>query len=131
MDANMNSSLIHNQTTRVYTLTLLTFIAIFLGMIALRPTVQPGVVMAQSDYSFLYVEPKTTLLRKPDGSAQLEGKMVIDMRNGDIWGFPTLSSTPYPVDTLRSTPPVSTPMYLGKFDFSKMTSAEKEKAMKN
>jgi hypothetical protein len=55
----------------------------------------------------------------------MEGKVFIDMRNGDIWGFPTLSSTPYPVDLVNSTPPVSAPMYLGRFDFSRMTEREK------
>jgi len=120
-----------NRLTQAYIAFLLTVIALFLGMIALRPVISPGAVLAQSDFSYLYVEPRTTLLRKPNGDQQVEGKMVIDMRNGDIWGFPTLSSTPYPIDTLRSTPPVSTPMYLGKFDFSKMTPAERDKSMKN
>ena len=120
-----------NRLTERYVAFLLTLIALFLGMIALRPVVSPGAVLAQSDFSYLYVEPRTTLLRKPNGDQQVEGKVVVDLRNGDIWGFPTLSSTPYPIDTLRSTPPVSTPMYLGKFDFSKMTAAEREKSMKN
>jgi len=30
------------------------------------------------------VEPGYTTLREPDGSAQMYGKMVIDMRTGDI-----------------------------------------------
>src|SRR5690348_8170581 len=34
-------------------------------------------------------------------------------------GFPRLSATPHPVDSTQPAPPVSTPMYLGKFDFSK------------
>jgi hypothetical protein len=56
---------------------------------------------------------------KPDGSQQVEGEIVIDMRNGDVWGFPTLSGLglPYPVDPGRRRPPVSEPMYLGQFDF--------------
>jgi hypothetical protein len=120
----------YRQTPNLYTLCLLTLIALFLGVIALRPVTRPGAVLAQSDYSYLYVEPRTTMIRKPDGSQQVEGKVFIDMRNGDIWGFPTFSGTPYPVDTTRSTPPVSTPMYLGRFDFSKMTPAEREKSMK-
>jgi hypothetical protein len=35
-----------------------------------------------------------------DGSQQVEGKIVIDMRNGDVWGFPTQSGPglPYPVE---------------------------------
>ena len=114
-----------------FTKTLLALIAIFLGIIAVGPFVRPAPVHADSDYSYLYVEPRTTLLRQPDGSRQLEGKMVIDMRNGDIWGFPTLSSTPYPVDTMNTVPPVVSPMYLGRFDFSKMTAVERERAFKH
>ena len=64
------------------------------------------------------VEPGYTMIRKPDGTAQVYGKVVIDMRNGDIWGFPTLAQGPYPVDTAKTTPPKSYPMYLGKFMFS-------------
>ena len=118
------------QITNVYTLLLLTAIAFFLGMIALRPMVRPTVVQAQSDYSFLYVEPRTYMLREPDGSQQIEGKVVIDMRNGDIYGFPTLSGMPYPVNTFDSKPPVATPMYLGRFDFSRM-SAARDNALKH
>ena len=104
----------------MYTKCVLTVIAILLLILVLPPAVHPPVASAQSDYSYLYVEPRTTILRKPDGSAQMQGKVVIDMRNGNVWGFPTLSSAPYPVDTTKPQPPVSSPMYLGKFDFSKI-----------
>jgi hypothetical protein len=40
---------------------------------------------------------------------------------GQHLGMPTLSAMPYPVDTLHPEPPLSQLMYLGKFDFSKMT----------
>jgi hypothetical protein len=103
-----------------YSKCVLTVIAILLAVIALRPLVRPAIVTAQSDYPHLYIEPGTTTLRKPDGTQQVQGKVVIDLRNGNVWGFPTLSSAPYPVDTTREEPPVSSPMYLGKFDFSKM-----------
>jgi hypothetical protein len=46
--------------------------------------------------------------------------MVVDLRNGDICGFPTLTGSPYPVDTTVSTPPTSRPLYLGKFDFTRV-----------
>jgi len=53
-------------------------IALFLGMIALRPL--PSPVMAQTEQSRkFYVEPGTTMLRKPNGTAQLYGKVFIDM----------------------------------------------------
>jgi hypothetical protein len=106
----------------LYAKCVLTVIAILLAVIALRPLRQPAPVSAaSSDYSYLYVEPRVTALRRPDSGEQVQGKVVIDLRNGEIWGFPTLSGAPYPVDTTKPEPPVSTPMYLGKFDFSKMT----------
>ena len=98
---------------------LLAVIALLLAVLAFRPVVQPQPVRAQAseEYPF-FVEPGYTMLRKPDGSAQMYGKMVIDMRTGDIWGFPTLTQGPYPVDTASATPPKSHPLYLGKFMFS-------------
>jgi hypothetical protein len=109
---------------------LLTVIALLLGVVAFRPLARPASVRAQSDFSYLYVEPGTTTLRRPDGTQQTEGKMVVDMRTRDIWGFPTMYATPYPVDIAHSQPPVSSPIYLGRFDFSKMTDAERERALK-
>ena len=106
----------------LYTKCVLTGIAVTLGVVALRPALFPAPVAAASaDYSYLYVEPRVTTLRRPDGGEQVQGKVFIDMRNGDVWGFPTLSGAPYPVDLTNPQPPVSMPMYLGKFDFSKMT----------
>jgi hypothetical protein len=89
-------------------------------IVALQPLVRPTTASAQADYRYLYIEPRTTIIRRPDGGAQMQGRVVIDMRNGNVWGFPTLSSAPYPVDTMKPIPPVSEPMYLGKFDFSKI-----------
>jgi hypothetical protein len=106
--------------TKTYTQAVLTIIALLLGIIALRPAASPPAVQAQSDYPWIYVEPRTTMLRKPDGTAQMQGKVFIDLRTGDVWGFPTLTSAPYPVDVAKTEPPVSQPMYLGKFDLSKM-----------
>ena len=74
---------------------MLTVIAVSLGIIAL-PTGGPACRFTQADYSYLYVEPQTTMLRKPDGSQQVEGKIVTDMRNGDVWGFATLSGLGLP-----------------------------------
>ena len=61
-----------------------------------RPAARSAPVHAQADDSYLYVEPQTTMLRKPDGSQQVEGKLVIDMRNRDVWGLPTLSGLGLP-----------------------------------
>ena len=108
--------------SRLYTNVMLTAIALLLGVLALRPFVIPAPVGAISGFESqdLYIEPGTTVIRKPDGMAQMQGKVVIDKRTGDIWGFPTIDRVPYPVDGTKPTPPVSPPMYLGKFDFSKM-----------
>jgi hypothetical protein len=99
---------------------LLLVIAVFLALIALRPffTAQPVHAQNPDIYPF-FIEPGYTTLRAPDGSRQVTGKMVVDLRNGDIWGFPTLTSSPYPIDNTVSTPPTSRPIYLGKFDFTR------------
>jgi hypothetical protein len=55
------------------------------------------------------------MLRKPDGTAQVYGKVFIDMQTGDVWGFPTNTTDPYPSNPTSSTPPKSHPMYLGRF----------------
>ena len=104
----------------LYSKCVVTSIALLLGILVLRPAIHPPVASAQSDYRYLYIEPRTTVIRRPDGGAQMQGRVVIDMRNGNVWGFPTLSSAPYPVDIMKPLPPVSEPMYLGKFDFSKI-----------
>ena len=99
--------------------TLLALMVLFLGMMAARPFLQPAPVMAQTDEGrHFYVEPGTTLLRKPDGSMNVYGKVFIDMRTGDVWGFPTNTQDPYPSNPTSSTPPKSHPMYLGKFVLS-------------
>jgi len=98
---------------------LLSLIVVLLGTLVLRPLFQAAPVEAQSvDGRSFYVEPGYTMLRKPDGSGQMYGKMMIDMRTGDIWGFPTLVEGPYPVDPGKSEPPHSRPIYLGKFVLS-------------
>jgi hypothetical protein len=97
---------------------LLASIALLLAALVFRPLAQPTPALAQSDSANFYVEPGYTMLRKPDGSGQMYGKMMIDMRTGDIWGFPTLDQSPYPIDSTKSEPPRSRPMYLGKFVLS-------------
>jgi hypothetical protein len=67
------------------------------------------------------------MLRAPDGSRQVLGNVVVDLSNGNVWGFPTNTEKPYPVDTRYVTstsnvePSVSTPILLGKCDISKMS----------
>ena len=101
---------------------MLLLIVVFLGTLVFRPVIRPAPVQAQaSNASSFYVEPGYTMLRKPDGTAQMYGKMMIDMRTGDIWGFPTLVEGPYPVAATKTEPPKSRPMYLGKFILSEAT----------
>ena len=104
----------------LYTKSILTVIAVLLAILALGPFVRPAAVQAQDERADFYIEPGFTMLKKPDGSAQVHGKMVVDLRTGDIWGFPTVVPGPYPSDATKTTPPVSKPMYMGKFEFSAM-----------
>ena len=95
---------------------LLLIIAASLFGLAVHAYITPPAVFAQSGQPYsVYVEPGTTMLRAPDGSRQVMGKVVIDLRNGNIWGFPTLSDAPYPVSGAQASPPVSHPFLLGKF----------------
>lgn len=106
----------------LYTKVALTVIAGLLAVIAFRPFVlTTDLVQAQTDRPMVYVEPGTTTIRSPDGGSQGEGKMMINLRNGDIWGFPTMyAGAPYPIDSLNSKPAVAKAIYLGRFDFSSM-----------
>jgi hypothetical protein len=40
---------------------------------------------------------------------------VIDLRNGNVWGFPTLSDSPYPFSGASSAAQTSHPFLLGNF----------------
>lgn len=95
---------------------LLLVIAIALVAIAIEPLVRPHPAQAQvmADYP-LYFEPGVFLLRAPDGTSQIYGKVAIDMKTGRIWGFPTYGQQPYPVDVASTKPPTSKPMVLGRF----------------
>lgn len=100
---------------------LLLVIAVFLGVIALRPYIAPPSAEAQSgDAHPFYVEPGVAMLRAPDGSQQALGKVVVDMRNGNVWGFPTYTQDPYPAAGAKSGTPVSHPFLLAKFAFGDM-----------
>src|SRR5271168_364875 len=95
---------------------LLSAIAVSLAMIAARPYVAPPAVQVQSlDAHQLYIEPGTNMLRAPDASRQVFGKVVVDLRNGNVWGFPTMTQDPYPSTGTETTPQTSHPFLLGKF----------------
>jgi hypothetical protein len=100
---------------------LLGAIAISLAAIALHPYVAPPAAMAQSaEGHWFFVEPGVTMLHAPGGSQQVLGKVIIDMRNGNVWGFPTLAREPYPAAGPSSSPPTSHGFLLGKFALSEM-----------
>lgn len=101
---------------------LLLAIAAFLGVLVFRPVVQPQPVFAQDSSAYPFsIQQGLVTLRKSDGT-QTWGKVAVDMRNGDVWGFPMpAQNTPYPVYGSSDTPKVSHPMYLGKMAFSEAT----------
>ncbi len=106
--------------TERYTRVVLTLAAVFLGIIAARPYLAPAPVHAQQqspDPGTLFVEPGVHPIRMAERASEIPGKIVIDLRNGNVWGFPTGDRLPYPV-TMGKEPPVSKPVYLGKFDLA-------------
>ena len=101
---------------------LLVVIAVLLAIVVFRPVAQPPSVLAQdgSPYPF-HIEQGMVSLRKPDGNTTW-GKIAVDMRNGDVWGFPMQAqNTPYPVYGPSDSPKVSHPLYLGRMAFSEAT----------
>jgi hypothetical protein len=100
------------------TVALLFIIAVALVAIAVQPMFMPRAAEAQSTAAYpFYIEPGSELLRAPDGSSQVYGKVVVDMRTGKIWGFPTLAPQSYPSNGLQNKPPTSRPFELGRFAF--------------
>ena len=99
--------------------TLLLLITIALIAIAIEPLRQPHPAQAETAAPYpLYIEPGTQMLRAPDGSSQVYGRVVVNLQNGEIWGFPTLTTAVYPVDISSAKPPVSHPFLLGTFAFA-------------
>jgi hypothetical protein len=100
---------------------LLLTIAIALIAIAVKPYRQPPPAEAQAVAAQpYYIEPGVQMLRRPDGNGQVYGRMIVDLRTGKIWGFPTNGIDPYPSNPLESKPMVSHPFALGKFAFEEM-----------
>ena len=52
-----------------------------------------------------------------DRSKQVYGRVVVDMRNGKVWGFPTYTPDTYPSNQVDTKPQISHPFYLGRFAF--------------
>ena len=85
------------------TIALLLIIAVALVAIAVQPIFAPRPAEAQSGTPYpLYIEPGSEMLRAPDGSKQVYGKVMVDLSTGKIWGFPTQSHpSPIPAATCR------------------------------
>jgi len=95
---------------------LLLVIAVALVAIAVEPLITPHPAQAQVQGTYpLFFEPGVYLLRAPDGTSQIYGKVVVDLRTGKIFGFPTYGQQPYPVDVASTKPPTSRPIVLGTF----------------
>jgi hypothetical protein len=101
---------------------LLFSIAALLAVIALRLYFNAPSVHAQSGEPYpIFIEPGVSMLRAPDGSGQVLGKVVVDLRSGNVWGFPTQTRDPYPSNANgRTGLPVSRPFLLGRYEFKDM-----------
>lgn len=106
--------------TNNFTTILLTIAVLLLFANLLKEWTLPPVTHAQSLQTPLYIEPGVYMMRAPNGSRQVLGKIVIDLATGNVWGFPTTTQNPYPVDVTSTDPPVSKPFRLGKFDLAAM-----------
>ena len=96
---------------------------VFLGLLAVRPLFSAEPVRAQGHTASLYIEPGVHVINPPDNSTRVLGKIVIDLDTGDVWGFPTYADAPYPVNVEpgKTKYPTSTPIFLGRYDFSAMS----------
>ena len=100
---------------------LLLVIAAALCAIAVRPYVAPRIAEAQSGTAYpVYIEPGVQMLKSADGRKSVYGRMVVDLRTGKIWGFPTITTDPYPFNALGGKPVTSRPFELGSFAFEDM-----------
>ena len=101
----------------LYTKAVLTLIVLLLAALAMRPVA----AAAQMETANLYIEPGTSPIRTSNGGITADGKVVINMSTGEVWGFPTHSAgAPYPIESLAADGRVTPvkPLFLGKFDFS-------------
>jgi len=90
--------------------------ALLLLALVLRPVYSPTPVQAQISGNDVFIEPGTYLLRSPDNRRQAYGKVVVDLRNGNVWGFPTYDRRfPYPTNPVRTTSVTAQPFQLGRF----------------
>lgn len=93
-----------------------------LALLAFRELRSPAPAAAQAPLPALYFEPGTVDIPLADGGNAI-GKVVVDLATGDAYGFPVFGpKLPYPGWQLSERKPLtSRPVYLGKFDFSRMS----------
>ena len=98
---------------------LLAIIAAALIVIAARPYLHPDAVVHADTQSFdpLYIEPGVSMLRVPNGG-QVLGKIVVNLRTGNITGYPTGTTDNYPVTPIDNKPQTSHGIPLGRFAFN-------------
>lgn len=96
-----------NLLSAILAIALLTNLAFFLH--------KPEPVAAQAgNVDPIYFEPGVYMLRLPDGG-QVLGKVVVNLRTGGVWGFPTNSSNPYPMSPIDTRQQTSHAVPLGRF----------------
>ena len=100
-----------NRTTNA----LLGLIAISLMALVARPYLAPAAVHAdEKSFDPMYFEPGVYMLRKAQGG-QVLGKVAINLRTGNVYGFPTTTSDPYPASPIDNKPQLSHAIPLGRF----------------
>lgn len=103
-------------TSRRTTNLLLVLVALLLSAVLLRPLRSPAAVQAETTSAYpLAFEPGVFLLRAPDASRQVFGKVAVDLRTGTVWGFPTNTQDPYPTNAMDSKPVTSHPFLLARY----------------
>ena len=105
-----------------YTKTVLTAIAVFLGVLALRPFWTPARVKAQAEggCACLQFDPNVTQIVVPNGAASVPGRVAIDLRTGNVYGFPA-DPLGYPRNPGKEEPTVSNPVILGRFNLDRLS----------
>lgn len=112
--------------TDIYTTIVLTVIAVFLGVIAWQLAMgnPPQVGAENVPFAPLQFDTKLSDILIPSGGRTV-GRIAVDLRNGNIYGFPT-DPVGYPRASDKDTLPVSRPVLLGRFDLSRIRPGAEE-----
>lgn len=96
---------------------ILTTIALLLALIAVRLPL-PSARAADAE-NRLQFDPAIEQFGVPGTAASLLGRVAIDTRTGNVYGFPT-DGHPYPYNLQNSQPGIAKPILLGQFDLSSL-----------